>query len=199
MRKTRNFFLTVLGFFLLSVAFLIFTEVAWIGGDASAVAITVPATTINEQVSVTPEGAPRWLIPYGKIEVACNHPWVIHRKLPVLDHTVDELVSFGLSECYALAGEQAIYSHLWYQGIGNWSEESSKLNEQVMKGENIELFFKHNANFQALGLASPEIVSLSGYVVHDLNGDAIFNPDESVIPETQICNDRYNISKEFGD
>ncbi len=83
MRKMRNFFIAVLGFFCLSVALNIFSEVVWVDRDAAAV-VAAPAIAVQEPTT-TPEGDPSWLIPYDHIAFHCDHPWVIRRTLDVLD------------------------------------------------------------------------------------------------------------------
>ena len=185
----RNFFLAVLGFFCLSVVLNIFAEVVWVDRDAAAV-VAAPATAVQEPTA-TPEGDPSWLIPYDQIAFHCDHPWVIRRTLFVVDQSLDKLVDAGLSECYQLAGEQAVNSHLWHQGINRGMDESAALSHLA---NNIELFFEYNADFQSLGLEAPETVGLSGTVAHDLNGDAIFNPDEPVIADAKICINRAPLS-----
>ena len=194
MDKTRNFILAVLGFFMLSVVFFIFAEVVWTDRDTPAAVISVP-TLLNKEPTATPVGDPQWLVPYDQIVFYCEHPWVIRRELPLLNKSfeegsIDDLIDTGLSECYELAGEKALDSHLWYQGIHNRFGEA--LSSKQAKA--VELFFRYDADFQALGLQAPETVDLSGVVVHDLNGDAEFNPGEPVISGAQICINREPLS-----
>jgi len=144
----------------------------------------------------TPKGNPEWLIPYDQIVFHCEQPWVIRRELPLLngaieERSIDELINTGLSECYQFAGEKAVESHLWHQGIRLGVGEKPPPSNQA---KNIELFYEHNADFQSLGLESPESVDLSGIVVHDLNGDALFNPGEPVMPGAEICINRAPLS-----
>jgi murein DD-endopeptidase MepM/ murein hydrolase activator NlpD len=188
MSKLRNFFLAVFGFFILAVAFYVFTESVWVRHQASPAILAAPADEY-QVLSPTPKKDPDWLISSDQIDFYCNHPWVIRKRLPVLKHTINELINLGLSECYAKTGAQAIYSHLWVQGIGDgdWYEAPPKSPEQIIIGKNIELFFDYDARFEDLNLVPPITVSLSGNVVHDLNGDAIFNLGEPTIPETPIC------------
>ena len=58
----------------------------------------------------------------------------------------------------------------------------------------VELYFQYNADFEQLNLDRPETVKLSGVVAHDLNGDALFNPGEPVIPGAEICLQREPLS-----
>ena len=94
MRKTRNFFLAVLGFFLLSVAFYIFTEVVWVDRRATAAVAIAPAEAVIEPAE-TREGDPGWLIPYEQIAFYCEHPWVIRDDLSLTDGRMDQLSDAG--------------------------------------------------------------------------------------------------------
>jgi len=188
MRKTRNFFLAVWLFFGLSVALFIFSELVWAERGVPAVVTAVPPTVIL-QSTATPDGDPDWLIPADRINSSCDHPWVIRRTLtwpePIgAEEGFESLMDAGLSACYKLAGEKALESHLWHQGVRWRADKSLAISEQ---DQIIELFFAFDADFQRLGLKNEKTVSLSGNVVHDLNGDARFNAGEPAIPDAEIC------------
>jgi murein DD-endopeptidase MepM/ murein hydrolase activator NlpD len=190
MSKLRNFFLAVFGFFILSIAFFIFSEVAWADREPSAAVILIP-TTMVEIATSTPEGNPTWLISVNQINIYCDHPWVIRKEIPVFDPDQYEKIKDNQSECYQLAGENALESHLWHQGVNFEKLRASPVITQVQK---IELFFDFDADFQSLGLKPPETVNLRGSIVHDLNADAVFNPGEPTIPDAQICINRAPLS-----
>jgi hypothetical protein len=184
MQKTRNFFLGIFGFFLLSIILFFFSELVWSDSSGHAAVGTVPATEILS-ATATHQGDPGWLIPPEQIAFYCNHPWVIRRKLPVSSVDIDEFSAAGLSECYQFAGERAIESHLWHQGVRSSLDPQEQL---------VELYFRHDADFEHLGLQPPEMVRLSGVVAHDLNGDALVNPGEPRLPGAEICIDREPLS-----
>jgi murein DD-endopeptidase MepM/ murein hydrolase activator NlpD len=183
MSKTRNFFLAVWGFLLIAVVFFFFVELVWLDEDSEAAILSAPATKVIEPTAIH-QGDPSWLIPYEQIAFYCEHPWVIRRKISLADLDID-LVDAGLSECYQWVGEGALESHLWQQGVKSLALE---------QGKTVELFFDYDANFDSLGLEPPETVVLSGKVVHDLNGDAVFNPGEPIISGAKICINREPLS-----
>jgi murein DD-endopeptidase MepM/ murein hydrolase activator NlpD len=190
MSKLRNFLVAVFGFFTLSIAFFIFSEVAWADQDPPDAVLLVPTTAMGTPTA-TPEGNPVWLIPADQIELRCDHPWVIRSELPVFDLGSYEQIKDDLSECYQLAGDKALESHLWYQGVDPTWVESNLIKPQE---QTITLFFDFDADFQSLGLEPPKLVDLHGSIVHDLNADAIFNPGEPIIQDTQICINRSPLS-----
>ena len=167
MSKLNNFFLALFVFFLMSVIFYIVVEITWVERDTD-VFVSVPKTARFKHTSAH-EADPNWLIPLKQINFHCDHPWVIPRTISLHDFGIDELINAGLSECYQLAGEMAIESHLWHQGKNTYRTKFPSMGVQT---ETAEIFFDHNTDFQKLGLKIPEWVSVSGRLVHDWNGDA---------------------------
>lgn len=190
MRKTHNFFLAVFGFFLLSVVFFIFVEIAWVDRNRILTVLSAPPTPIGGITTVR-AGDPDWLVPSDQIAFYCVHPWVIPGNVHLLNQGIADLIETGLSECYRLAGERALESHLWHQGVTGLDGDRPSF---IGEARDVELYFDYDTDFQRLGLEPPPTVDMSGTIVHDLNGDAAFNPDEPVIHGARICINRDPLS-----
>jgi hypothetical protein len=184
--KTRNFFLGLFAFALLGILVFAIAELSIIKKQKPATVIQAIRHTI-EKTQENQEGNPLWLIPLEEIELTCDDPWIIQTKLTSFNKSIDDLDKVGLSECYQIIGEYAIQSHLWHQGIRNDDPFQPLATNQKITKRGITLYFNYDADFNSLGTASPETVRLSGFVLHDLNGDAVFNPGEPIIPDAKIC------------
>ena len=188
--KTRNFFLAIFGFLALGVLAYIAMEIHLSIRRLPPPLVQAPPTHPPGPNPPTHTGEPAWLLPLDMIEDVCESPWVFPRILIELDHTLGELAAAGLSGCYTTAGDHGAASHLWHQGVGREGVKVPVQDDQQLTGSDIELYFDHDADFHDLGLESPETVSLSGTVVHDLNGDAVFNPGEPPISGAHVCLNR---------
>lgn len=185
--KTRNFFLGVFGFLILAITVFVINEYASGLKHAPARIQGLQQTIEPIQMTTTPYGQPGWLIPLEQIESGCDHPWIIHRRIPKLNHTIDSLQNAGLSKCYEFVDENALKSHLWYQGVKQLQDGDLLPEDRLITAENIVLFFDYYADFRTLGVQKPKTVTLSGRVIHDLNGDGVFNTGEPVISGARIC------------
>ena len=186
--KLTYFFLALLGFLLLAFILVAITEVS--GNKDSSIAYGPKDKNLTPQnllLTTTQDGYPDWLIPLEAIKAVCDNPWVVQRKISVSDYPIRVLMELGLSDCYPLAGENAILSHLWHQGSALASNLPAETRQRLYENKEIELFFNYDADFAALGLQPPQTADLSGFVVHDFNGDGTYNPGEPTIPGTTIC------------
>jgi murein DD-endopeptidase MepM/ murein hydrolase activator NlpD len=130
---------------------------------------------------------PEWLVPKKHIDTTCNHPWIISKELEIVNQSIDELFTLGLSECYRVLGKNGVQSHLWHQGIKKLNSISSFSEDEKISAAKVQLYLRYDANFTKLGVNPPITYRLSGYIVHDVNGDAVFNEGEPVIPGAKVC------------
>ena len=184
--KTRNFFLGVFGIAIFGFILALIAEIIVDSRRTPPNLITSPSINSSEIPGDTLTG-PDWIIPLPEIKTACENPWIIPATIANLNNTLNELVTYGLSECYMTIGDDAFTSHLWHQGVDLTGSPPTLSDTVQLKGENVEIYFNFDADFKKFDLPNPETVSLSGYIIHDLNGDAMSNPGEPRIPNAEVC------------
>ncbi len=184
--KTKNFFLGILGITILGFILALFAEIIVDNKRSPPNLITSSSIHSNEIPGDIPRD-PDWIIPLHEIESACGNPWIISTTLAKLNNTPNELITYGLSECYMSIGDDAFASHLWHQGVSLTGNPPTLSDTTQLIGENVKIFLNYDADFEKLGLPEPETFSLSGFIIHDLNGDAVSNPEEPRIPNVEIC------------
>lgn len=186
--KTRNFFLGIFGVALIGIIYFAISEYfSYLprykasSNAESGVNITSGYIQSNKQLEESLSAT---------IIKNCENPWILLVEIPILDHTIDELNQIGISNCYDISGRSSLQSHLINQGVLIPDQDVSIPIDYRLQGKNIKLYFDYDADFNKLGTDEPETVSLSGYVVHDLNANGIHDSDEFTIPGSQICIER---------